>query len=59
MKMSIMRGLVLGGSLGIFYALFNASPFIAQTAFTGSIMGALAGFTAAKITEKRNANKEK
>ncbi len=59
MKMSIMRGLVLGGSLGIFFALYNGSHFILQTAFTGSIMGALAGFTAGKLAEKRNANKDK
>ncbi len=54
MKMSILRGMVLGGSIGIFAALFGFSDTMVRTAFTGSIAGAVAGYTVDKIRAKRN-----
>ncbi len=54
MKMAIIRGMVLGGSLGIFAALFGFSDVISRTALTGTIAGGLAGYTIAKIRERNN-----
>ncbi len=57
MKMAIIRGMVLGGSLGIFAALFGISDVIARTALTGTIAGGFAGYTIAKFQARKNAKK--
>lgn len=57
MKMMILRGLVLGGSLGIFANLLGFSDAMLRSALTGTIAGALAGFTAYKLAEKRKNRK--
>ncbi len=57
MKMAIIRGLILGGSIGIFAYLFGFSDVMSRTALTGSIAGALAGYSTFKLQERKR-NKE-
>ncbi len=57
MKMAIIRGLILGGSIGIFAYLFGFSDVMSRTALTGSIAGAIAGYTTHKLKERKQ-NKE-
>ncbi len=58
MKMAIIRGMVLGGSLGIFAALFGFSEVMPRTALFGTIVGALAGYSAEKIKISRSKSKK-
>ena len=58
MKMAIIRGMVVGGSLGIFMNLFGFSPSMLRTAFIGTIAGAFAGYTAYKLAQKRKNEKK-
>ncbi len=53
MKMTVIRGVILGGSLGIFAALFGFSDVISRTAITGSIAGGLAGYSTVKLAERK------
>ncbi len=52
-KMSIARGMILGGSFGILFSLYTNSPILLQSAITGSIAGGLAGFTAGFLAKKK------
>ncbi len=58
MKMAIIRGMILGGSIGIFAHLFGFSDVMVRSALSGSIVGALAGYSAEKL-KIRHANKQK
>ncbi len=53
MKMSIIRGMILGGSIGIFAYLFGFSDVMSRTALTGSIAGAFAGYSTYKLRERK------
>ncbi len=57
MKMAIIRGMILGGSIGIFAYLFGFSEVMSRTALTGTIAGALAGYSTFKLQERKK-NKE-
>lgn len=52
----IVRGILIGGSLGVFAALFGLTDNMPRALGMGMIAGALAGYT---IQRRRNRNNHK
>ncbi len=53
MKDFIVRGIMLGGSIGVFGALLGYSDSMGRAFFLGMFGGAFAGYTLYKIREKK------
>lgn len=49
----IVRGILIGGSLGVFAAIFGLSDNMFRALGFGMIAGALAGYTIQRIRRKR------
>lgn len=54
MRHFIIRGILIGGSLGVFYALAGFSDSLPRAFGVGMIGGALAGLTLAVRQRKKN-----
>ncbi len=49
----IMRGVLIGGSLGVFAALFGIVDSIARAFILGMVTGGLAGLTLARLRRNK------